>query len=119
MDLLKNKLEKNIKIFNAQVPPFHFKKEEIIKTKGLYERVINWVSGEFDLYLKNESEILKVYFPNGWFTIRNIKDENSNEFIEIIVEGKSRIACQNMMNQLESIYSYIVSFSEARELQYT
>ena len=119
MDSLKNKLEKNIEIFNAQGFPFQLKKEETIKIKGVYERLINWVSGEFDPYLKNESENLKVYFPNGWFSISNIKDENSNEFIEIKVEGKSRIACQKMMNQLECIYNHVVRFSEERVKQYT
>ena len=118
MDSLKNKLEKNIEIFNTNIFQFKLEKMETIKTKGVYERLINWVSGEFDLYLKNESEILKVYFPNGWFTIRNYKDENSKELIEIKVEGKSKIACQKIMNQLERIYDHVVSFTEIRELQY-
>ena len=118
MDSLKKKFENNIEIFNIQVSHFHLKKVETIKIKGIYERLINWVSGEFDLYLKNESDILKVYFPNGWFSIRNFKDKNNKELIEVKVEGKSRIACQKMMNQLESIYNHVVCFSEARERQY-
>tara|TARA_R110002096_G_scaffold142226_1_gene297394 strand:- start:156 stop:548 length:393 start_codon:yes stop_codon:yes gene_type:complete len=118
MDALKNKLEKNIEAFNAQVSHFHLKKEVTIKTNGIYERLINWVIGEFDLYLKNESEILKVYFPNGWFSIRNFKDENNKELIEIKVEGKSRITCQKMMSQLECIYNHVVHFTEIRERQY-
>lgn len=118
MDTLKNKLEKNIEIFNSQVSHFNLKKEETVKTKGVYERLINWVSGEFDLYLQNQSEILEVYFPNGWFSIRSFKGENSNELIEIKVEGKSKIACQKIMNQLECIYNHVVRFSEVREEQY-
>ena len=115
---LKNKLEENIKIFNAQVAPFSLKKVDIIKTYSIYEKLINWVTGEFDLFLKNESEILKVYFPNGWFSIRNFKDENNQERIEIVIEGKSKIACQKMMNQLERIYNHVIRFTEVKENQY-
>jgi DNA mismatch repair ATPase MutS len=118
MDSLKNKLEKNIEIFNTQVSYFHLKKVETIKTNGFYERLINWVTGEFDLYLKNESEILKVYFPNGWFSIRNFKDEKNQNLIEIKIEGKSRIACQKMMIQLEHVYNHVLSFTEIKANQY-
>lgn len=118
MDSLKNKLEKNIEIFNAHRLPFHLKKVEAIKMKGFYERLINWVSGEFDLFLQNESEILKVYFPNGWFSIRNFKDEKNQNHVEIKVESKSKTACQKMMNQLDSIYNHVIRFSEERMKQY-
>lgn len=110
MDLLKHKLENNIEIFNTELPHVHLKKVEAIKTNGIYERLINWVSGEFDLYIKDESDILKVYFPNGWFSIRNFKDENNKEFIEIKVHGKSKIACEIFNNRILSIYNHVVQF---------
>jgi hypothetical protein len=77
----------------------------------VYTKFINWVIGEFDLYLMNESKNLKVYFPNGWFSIGIIKNGNNAELIEINVVGKSRIDCQKIMNQLEPIYNQIVCFS--------
>ena len=115
MDSFKNKIEKNTEFFNSQVSRFQYKKEEMVKSNVVFERLINWVTGEFDLYLKNESEILEVYLPNGWFSIRNFKNENNKEVIEIRVEGKSRIACQKVMNQLEFIFNHVVRFSEARD----
>ena len=117
MDEVKNELEKNIKVFNTQESPFYLKKVKTVKINYIYDRLINWVTGEFDLYLKNESEILKVYFPNGWFSIRSFKDENDKEHIEIKVESKSKIACQKMMHQLECIYNHVVCFSKVREHQ--
>jgi hypothetical protein len=115
---LRNKLEKNIEIFDAQTSRAKLKKQETSKTNGVYEKLINWVTGEFDLYLKNESETLKVYFPNGWFSIRNFKNENDKEFIEIKVEAKSKIACQQMMKQLEHIYNRVICFTEFKENQF-
>lgn len=117
MDLLKQKLEKNIQVFKDQTTPFQLKKVETINVKGIYERLINWVSGEFDLYLQNESDSLKVYFPNGSFSIRNVKGEKNQELIEIKVEGKSRKACQKMMDKLEDIYNHVFRFSEMRMTQ--
>ena len=118
MDSLKNKLEKNIEIFNTQAAPFHLKKVETIKNNGFYERLINWVSGEFDLFLQDESDNLKVYFSNGWFMIRSFKNEKSQECIEIKVEGKSRIVCQKMMSKLEIIYNHVALFTEIRSNKY-
>ncbi|GAA4954440.1 hypothetical protein GCM10023314_30110 [Algibacter agarivorans] len=114
MDSLKNKLEKNIKVFNAKPDYFNLKKEEIIKTNGVYERFVNWVTGEFDLNLKHESEILKVYFPNGWFSIVSHKNENEQEVIKINVKGKSKIACVKIMSQLEHIYNHVVYFQQVK-----
>ncbi|MDO7172663.1 hypothetical protein [Mariniflexile sp. AS56] len=118
MDSLKNKLVNNIEIFNNQVIPFHLKKVEAIKNNGVYNKMINWVIGEFDLYLKNESENLKVYFPNGWFSIRCIKSENNKDLLEINVEGKSRIACERIMFRLDSIYNHVVRFNEVRMVEF-
>lgn len=116
---MKNKPEKNIKNFNAQGSHFQLKKVETINANGVYERLVNWVTGEFDLFLQNESELLEVYFPNGWFSIRNFKNLKNQELIEIKVEGKSRIACQNIMSQLEIIYNHVIYFTELIENQYT
>lgn len=118
MDSLKSKLEKNIEIFNAKTSNFYLKKEIVIKTNGIHERFVNWVTGEFDLNLKIESETLKVFFPNGWFCIRNFKDEKNKDLIEIIVEGKSKTACQKIMNQLESVHNHVVRFNEVKEIQF-
>ena len=115
MDSLKDKLEKNIKVFNAQKDYFNLKKEEIIKTNGVYERFVNWVTGEFDLNLKQESETLKVYFPNGWFSIVSHKNEKEQKVIQINVNGKSKIACEKIMIQLEHIYNHVVSFQQVKK----
>ena len=115
MDSLKDKLEKNIKVFNAKADYFSLKKEEIIKTDGVYDRFVNWVTGEFDLNIMQESEILKVYFPNGWFSIVSHKNEMEQKVIQINVKGKSKIACEKIMIQLEHIYNHVVSFQHLKK----
>lgn len=99
---------------NSRPSHFKLKKVEIINAKGVYDRLINWVIGEFDLYLMNESDSLKVYFPNGSFLIGNYKNENGQEVIKIKVKGKSKFDCQRMMDKLESIYDHVLRFTNEK-----
>ena len=75
---------------------------ETIRSIELYKKFINWVVGDFDLYLKtNDSKGLKVYFPNGWFSIGSFIDKEEIVNIEIKVRSRSRIVCDMMMKQIE------------------
>lgn len=56
MDSLKDKLEKNIMIYDTHDSQCYLKKEELIKTDGFYEWFANWVSDEFGLLLQHESD---------------------------------------------------------------
>jgi len=80
----------------------------------VYNKFINWVRGEFDLYLISESTKLDVYFPNGMFSIGKIPDKNIN--IEINIKSSSESTCNNMMNQLQSIYNHVVVFMKQKKL---
>ncbi|KAA5821847.1 hypothetical protein FPF71_15175 [Algibacter amylolyticus] len=117
MNSLEIKLEKNIEIFSEHVYLFKHKEVVEINTKATYNKFINWVSGEFDLFIKNESEFLKVYFPNGWFSIKNFKGENNQEVIEIKVEGKSEKACKEVVKQLNSVFNHVLRFSQLYEIK--
>ena len=53
-------LKKITEIFNAQVPHFQIKKKEIIKTKGIFERLINWLTGDL-IYTLKPNKFLILY----------------------------------------------------------
>lgn len=93
---------------------FQLKKIEIINTKCIYDKLINWVIGEFDVYLMKESENLKVYFPNGKFRISCFKNEHNQELLEILVIGTSKTTCQNIMSELDAIYNHVLRFFEIK-----
>ncbi|MDO5986763.1 hypothetical protein Q4Q39_05015 [Flavivirga amylovorans] len=103
-------------MYNTTLSIFELIKIEPVKSIEVYNRFINWVTGEFDLYLKNKSKELKVYFPNGWFSIGCFKNENQQINIKIKVKGKSKIACQKIMNQLELIYHHVLRFTESNNV---
>ena len=97
----------NIEMISAKPSHFKLKKVEVINNIAIYNKLINWGIGEFDLYLKNESKKLKIYFPNGWFSISCFKNFENKDVIEIKVEGKSKVACDRFMMRLVNIYNYI------------
>ena len=42
---------------------------ENIQNIEVYNQFVNWLKGEFDLYLMEELDGLKVYYPNGLFSV--------------------------------------------------
>ena len=116
MNPVNNRLGTTTKTVNNQGSLVCLKKVEAIKTKRTYEKFLNWEAGEFDLYLMNESEILKVYFPNGSFSIKHCRNRKNKEFVEIRVEGKSSVSCQTIMNKLERVYLHLIRFTEINSM---
>lgn len=84
-------------------PYYKLIQEESIEDKDVYYKFVNWVLGEFDLYLQDNSTGLKVYYPNGWLSIKN----NTNLTIEITIASKSKIVCEKKYSQLVSIYNQV------------
>lgn len=77
-----------------------------IETVEMYSKFINWVSGEFDVYLQDESSGIIIYYPNGYFSI-NCNLQLKDKIIEFTVISKSKKSCQNMFIQIISIYNHI------------
>lgn len=105
--LNENTILKRTKI-NMKSPRFQI--EEIIQLKNnvVFSRFVNWVTGEFDLFLQDEnSKGLKVYFPDGYFSIGHFENADIEFGVEMKVEGKSKVTCQGMMNQLMQIYKHL------------
>jgi hypothetical protein len=96
---------------------FESVKLELIKNIDIYYRFINWVTGEFDLFFKNESKELKIYFPNGFFEIELFSgDRDVIAVIQIKVSGKSRTTCEKIMIQLENIYQHVLLFNKNKTI---
>jgi hypothetical protein len=111
-------LEMNTEVSKTKSTLFKLKKLEPIKSSSIYNMFINWVIGEFDLYLMHEYKKLKVYFLNGHFYMEKFVDDKSHLNIRILVEGKSKKACQKIMMQLENLYQHVVSFNEKNNTCY-
>ncbi|WP_034043031.1 hypothetical protein [Wocania ichthyoenteri] len=95
--------------FNVNIlftkPDYKWVQNVPIQTIDVYYKFINWVAGEFNLHLQEESSGLKVYYPGEWFCIKNIKQFERNDNIEIIIMSKSKKVCVKKGIQLVSIYN--------------
>ena len=64
------KIQMNKETSDIKLSKYNLVKIELVEDLRIYNKFINWVIGEFDLYLKNdESKELKVYFSYGWFSV--------------------------------------------------
>lgn len=96
-------------------PSDGFRIEEVcfFQSTEIYYRFLNWVVGEFDLFLKNEeSSALTVYFPSGWLSISCHQDLGSQFRFVIQVEGKSKKACYRMMKDVKRIYKRVCAINK-------
>lgn len=76
-----------------------------LDTFDFYDKFINWIKGEFDLYLMNESlsESLLVYFPNGCFSVKNISKNESFIMMEVKIESKTLDCGTKIANQITAV----------------
>ncbi|WP_194767676.1 hypothetical protein [Tamlana sp. I1] len=76
-----------------QVKRFAFEasKIETMPNLALYHKFINWVSGEFELYLQDFSKNFVVFFPSGSLCIQCVKSDAN--FIQFQIDVK----CQNKL----------------------
>lgn len=88
--------------------PYHqWIKRESIDSKQLYNKFLNWISGEFDLYLQEELNGIEVFFPNGKFSIKAIEEKKKNIEIEINLRSKDLKSINTIGNQIISIHHQI------------
>ncbi|UKM64507.1 hypothetical protein GSB9_01056 [Flavobacteriaceae bacterium GSB9] len=101
--------------------PYYKLQIEAVEVFDVYSKFINWVSGEFDLYLQDTSRGIKIYYPNGWFSIKKSDCVHENIDMKITVVSKSKTGCQKKHSQLVSIYNQINSLlckSDLKSKQY-
>lgn len=89
------------------IAPYHkLNKIASFNSKNNYNTFINWVSGEFDLYLQDNSKGLDVFFPEGKFHIEN-EYVNGNIIANITLESKILEKGFIIFNKIMSVYSLI------------
>ncbi|WP_452599697.1 hypothetical protein [Pontimicrobium sp. MEBiC01747] len=88
------------------------KKHQLVKRKSLannqlYNKFLNWISGEFDLYLQEEQNGLNVFFPGGKFNINKVTELKNDIVIEINVESKNLSQTKSITNKIISIHKHL------------
>lgn len=75
----------------------------------VFRRFLNWISGEFDLYLKEELIELVVYFPNGFFIICEQENNSDDIKFKILVYSKSLNKGNYIKGKIDVILNHLKS----------
>lgn len=63
--------------------------KESLSNKAAYEQFINWVSGDFELFLQDYDDGLTIYFPGGRLKINETSVPSAHELnFEINITSK-------------------------------
>ncbi len=85
--------------------PFHtITRYEKIENIEFYYQFLNWLKGEFDLYLMEELDGLKVYYPNGLFSVTLFSKNENDLSIEIIIKSKTLKSVNEISSKIEIIH---------------
>ena len=88
-------------------PYYNFITYENIKTIEIYDKFLNWIKGEFDLYQMEELDGLIVYYPNGRFSISNLSERELDFNIMIKIKSKTLDSGLIIESQIKKIYSHL------------
>lgn len=88
-------------------PYYIFTTYENIKTIDVYLRFINWICGEFDLHQIEELDGLKVYYPNGWFCIELLSENEADLNIAIKIKSKTLESGLKIKAQIKTIHNHL------------
>jgi hypothetical protein len=101
------------------IKPYHqWTQRKFFISNTLYDKFLNWLSGEFDLYLQDEQNGLEVFFSNGRFSIKKVAENKENIEIEINVKSKNLTIGSSIAHQIMSVYNHLENMysSSVKEL---
>lgn len=98
-----------------EAPYYNFIKHENIEVVEEYEKFLNLIKGEFDLFQKEEINGLKVYFPNGWFVVDMLKDNGDDKEFLINIKSKTLKSGKSIESRIKGLYILFNNVIENKE----
>lgn len=91
--------------------PSYFKLENTasVPNKKEFDKFLNWLSGEFELYLQEHSNGFKIYFPGGWLAIHETEHHASVINFNIVVKSKYQQKAMLISNQIHATLAHLLS----------
>ncbi|MCL7753501.1 hypothetical protein [Polaribacter sp. Z022] len=88
-------------------PCHKLNKQATFSSTTKYNQFLNWISGEFDLYLQDETNGLHVFFPEGKFHISALETKEKT-IAEINLESKILEKGQIIFDKIMSVYNLLL-----------
>jgi hypothetical protein len=87
---------------------YQYQKEALFTSPKKYNQFLNWISGEFDLFLQDETNGLQVYFPEGNFFIK-ASTENESVLAHINLSTNAEKKGEDILNKIMSVYKLLLN----------
>ena len=99
-----NKNKQIISFSNNQI-----KEKLLFDSEAIYNKFLNWISGEFDLYPQDESEGLKIFLPEGEIIIRHVV-ENGKIITKITLDYRLIRSGQLIFDKILKNYNILMKY---------
>lgn len=73
----------------------------------LYNKYINWLSGEFDLYLQDTLNGLDIFFPGGKLNVNSVSKTKEDVVLEINLTCKNKSLGTTITDKVNSIHKQL------------
>ena len=90
---------------------YQYQKEALFTSTKKYNQFLNWISGEFDLFLQDETNGLQVYFPEGNFLIK-VSIENESVLAHINLSTNAEKKGEDILNKIMSVYKLLLNIEQ-------
>ncbi len=75
-----------------------------------FKKFINWTSGDFTLYQQDEIHGLTIYFPNGWFSIKEIESTKNPIKFRVLIESSCLKSGTQIFHRVSSVLQHVIRF---------
>lgn len=97
--------------------PFHIiTRYEKIENIEFYDKLLNWLRGEYDLCLMEELDGLKVHYPNGLFSVKLFSKNENDLSIEIKIKCKTLKTAHQVSSKIETLYGLLKVILSKKQL---
>ena len=90
---------------------YEFMYTESVASITTYNKFLNWVSGEFMLYLQDWENGLKIFFPSGSLSIELLKNNQDKVDFKIAVIAKNKQKAINTNTAICNVFNHLLKFN--------
>lgn len=88
---------------------FEYVHKESVSSISIFNKLLNWVSGEFILHLQDWDDGLKIFFPSGFLSIKLLNISSDEVEFNIVVKAKNKQKAVNTNTAVINVFSHLLS----------
>lgn len=112
MNILVDTMTPEIENVNLEKKGYYeFMYTESVSSLSIYNKFLNWVSGEFVLCLQDWEKGLKIFFPSGSLYIELLENSHDRVDFKIVVKAKNKLKATNANTAVYNVLNHLLKFN--------